>query len=778
MSGARVVRRTHSGRIVALAAFALAPAALAAQTAGAPPATPPADTTRRAPVAVAGPAVVPQTDQARGVDAEVRVALFELLNGQYVPAVTRLQFVQGSPSALAGAAASPGALRGRQEVLFLLSQGYYRLGQDAAFRSTAEALLAGGAAQRFAPILRTQLLLEAYRRGDVARTAQLAQGLGGAESQGLGALVAGLSAYQGRNFTAARAQFARAAAGNTMYAAYARYMDALSQLRQDTARTEPALAALQQVASNTVGEFADQVRLTAAQLAYESGQYPQAAALAAQIAPGSGLGAQALLTRAWALYKADQVQEAGEAFASFAQQFPQLPERDETRLMAAQSYLQLGRTDDAANIFRAVADSAAAEAADMQSRNAASMAEAARALVGASAAGLLFLADPASGKTVELQEAAGSDRTALASAVNDTVTVVAEIGAPSIVSLADLNERDASLGEAAASVPRRLLYAQTSASGARLDYASRASALYQADVQVALASYQLRQRLGANARQLAVLRAMQRGLAAEDARIAALTAQLAAAQDSLARVGSSLDASAQRIRQIFLVQASETRRLAAENQAMLDSARATIAPSATAQDNEVLTAESQTAATYRALADAVERSIDQAIARSPAFVLRDSVRARTAGIQRLTTETRAALERARAAVDGELARLDGADNDAISGIRAALATAEQQRSAAETQLVGVVERELAARASEMVAGLRRDTEAAQFGVASASFFKSLADSVTASTGGPGSASIGTGTGAAGTSTVSAPGSTGAAPAGAPAAGMPTSIPRK
>jgi len=433
--------------------LALAPVALAAQTtAGA--VRPPADTgARRAAV----PAVAPTADQARGVDAEVRVALFDLLNGQNVPAVSRLQYLQSSPTALGGAAAS-GALRGREEVLFLLAEGYYRLGADAGFRTTADALLADNGAARYAPILREQLLLEAYRGGDFARATQIAKTMTGTTSQGLGALVSGLAAYQTGDFAGARTQFAAAQQGNNAtYAGYARYMDALAQLRADTAQTAPALAALQQVASSAQGEFADQVRLTAAQLAYEGEQYAQAATLAGAIAPTSGLGAQALFTRAWALYKSNQLAPAGEAFAQFAQTFPQLPERDESRLMSAQVALQLGRTDEAARIFRAVADSAASEATAMQARTAATMADAAKALVTARAAGLLFVTDPANGKTVALNETAGADRSALATAVSDTVQVQSEVGAPEIVSLTDVSQRYTSLGAVASAVPQRVL---------------------------------------------------------------------------------------------------------------------------------------------------------------------------------------------------------------------------------------------------------------------------------------------------------------------------------
>ena len=46
-----------------------------------------------------------------------------------------------------------------------------------------------------------------------------------------------------------------------------------------------------------------------------------------------------------------------------------------------------------------------------------------------------------------------------------------------------------------------------------------------------------------------------------------------------------------------------------------------------------------------------------------------------------------------------------------------------QRTAAETRLVTLVDGELRARANEMLVNLRRDVEAAEFGSASALFFK-------------------------------------------------------
>ncbi len=50
---------------------------------------------------------------------------------------------------------------------------------------------------------------------------------------------------------------------------YAKYMDALTQIRSDTAHAANAVASLESVATGTTGAFADQVHLTAAQVAYE-----------------------------------------------------------------------------------------------------------------------------------------------------------------------------------------------------------------------------------------------------------------------------------------------------------------------------------------------------------------------------------------------------------------------------------------------------------------------------------------------------------------------------
>ena len=57
--------------------------------------------------------------------------------------------------------------------------------------------------------------------------------------------------------------------------------------------------------------------------------------------------------------------------------------------------------------------------------------------------------------------------------------------------------------------------------------------------------------------------------------------------------------------------------------------------------------------------------------------------------------------------------------------RQALSDAEARRTTIEGEVVAAVTAELTARANEMVASLQRSTEAAQFGTASAVFFRAV-----------------------------------------------------
>ena len=247
------------------------------------------DTTRRTMVPNA---VTPAVDPARGLDAEIRMALFELMHDRDVQALTRLRAVERAGGAgAAGATASTDAtgLRGTSDLRFLLAQSYYRLGMDSAFRTAATPLSSGG---RYAPVLRGQLMLDAYRRGDFARARQLAQQMDGREGRGLAQLVAGLSDYQSGDHAGARTAFQQAQQAGAPYAGYAQYMEALTLLRADTTQAQAALQMLERTAQSSDAEFADQVRLTAAQLAYESERWPDAIRIAGQVRAQGGLGAR------------------------------------------------------------------------------------------------------------------------------------------------------------------------------------------------------------------------------------------------------------------------------------------------------------------------------------------------------------------------------------------------------------------------------------------------------------------------------------------------------
>ncbi|MFL5563078.1 MAG: tetratricopeptide repeat protein [Gemmatimonadaceae bacterium] len=661
------------------------------------------------------------------------------MDDRYIPALTRLQWLSTSPIALTGAAASS-ALRGREDLMFLLSQAYYRLGMDSAFRATATPLTASSTAARFGRLLRSQLLLDAYRHGDFAGAIRLA-GTMGSEDQGLATLVAGLASYQTGDVAGAKQRFATARSSAAPYGQYAQYMEALTTLRADTTQRATAVTSLESLASSATGELQDQVRLTAAQVAFEAERYDDAARIAGQVSPSSGLAAEALLTRAWALYKGNNIAAAGQAFDEFATRYPQLPERDESRLMAGQALLQLGRTSDAATIFRTVADSATSESRLLQARAQGAMSQAARALVQARAAGFLFVNDPANGKTIALDVGAGSERQVLAAAFGDSAsTIVPVVSAAEIISLDDVSRRFDELAPSG-DLPRRVVFAPASATKNPQDFAARSQALYAADAAVVVAQHTLAELLASQQRQILLLQAMQGRLASDADAMAATAARLNAARDSLARLAVALDAASTRLRQMFVAQINTTRMLANENRASLDSVKASLAGAQGTSEYIVLDTESQTATAYSQLADIIERGLDTALGHHPVFAKRDSVNARGQQIATLLGETQSALAGARQAVTDEIARLQSGGSDRTRALQAELASAESRRTTAENSLVAVVDAELRARATEMIASLKRDTEAAEFGSASASFFQAIDAGQAPTTGTTSSASI-------------------------------------
>ncbi len=677
---------------------------------------PPAAATRAAVSTNAADTLPPPVNVASTFDAESRAALFDLMNDRTLSALLRLQQLLAAP-AQTGATAD--AARARTDATFLLAEAQYRLAMDSAFQATSAALLASAPSARYAPLLQSQQLLTAYRNGDFARVTQLAAAIREDRTQGLASLASGLAAYQLRQYPQARAAFAATIAAGPRFAPYARYMDILAQLRTDTAATANAITALQSLASSLKGSLADQVALTAAQLAYQSGKYEDAASIAGRIGMHSDVAPEALLTKAWAQYKAGRVADAGQSFAAFADSFPQLPSRDESRLMAAQSMLQVGSSVDAERLFRMVADSSAAEAQQLQAGTA-TLSAAARALVATRLAQLLNVADPTTGKTVALRDIGGAGGPILAAALSpDSTPPLPDVGVDRLISYTALVTQLASVKDSLSGVPRRVLFVPASTGGGSARYGMLADALYAADAGVALAKHELDEQRAFTAQRVAMLKGVQDALAKRRTAFDSLTAGMRAAQEKAAQAMPQLDTETGRIRAIILNDAQLVQSSARANLAQIEAERAR------GTDATTLAFEADAARQYAATAAFIASKVDQTIGRNVIFGLRDSLRTHSDSVKKLLDSAQTTLVTAQAAVAADLATLQRVDSSGDPRLRATLAAAEARRNMLQQQLQAAVETELRARSAEVLAQLQRDREAATFGVASASFFQAI-----------------------------------------------------
>ena len=688
-------------RGLSLAALALVALPLQAQQ------SPTATSTMR--TTLADTSLTPPIDPARALEAEVRVALNDLLANRTVSALQRLQWLASLPATPPAAGSTSETLRGRGDMLFLLAEAQYRLGMDSAFRTNAQSVLSIGPA-RYAPLLNSQLLLSAYRTGDFSRVTSLVQGGSGDQSRGLAALVAGLAAYQMRNYPTAATKFAAAKAAGAPYAQYAEYMDVLTSLRSDTTQTTPALARLEALAQTANGTFADQVRLTAAQLAYETTAYDRAITFANAVTPNGGLAPLALLTKAWAQYKNKDVAGAGQSFAAFADQYPLLPQRDEARLMAAQSLLQLGRTDEAGRLFRMVSDSGRAESQRLDAKSSDAVMNLARSLVRARAAGLLFANDPEMGKTIALEETAGADPQVLASVMTGTTPTLPAVEVARIVSLNDLMQRYGSVGDSAGMMlSKRVLFAPASANAAPTLFAQRAEAVMAADLDAAITSQRLRLASRNATLRLMQIRGLQQAMQGRGDTVAKLVARVDTTDSRLSGLLTSIDSTESHLRASLVTQVRNVQ----GGPAYVLSVRAD-----SLRQRGLIPSGLDVEALVAARTDSLLNAL-------PLFLLRDSVRIRMTKVRRELAESRTAIEQAdrlfAAAQTGQLTDTSAS----LSRIRSEQAAAQSRRSAAEAGLVAAVSTELSARATDLLALLQHDLQAAEFGTATAAFFNAI-----------------------------------------------------
>ncbi len=479
----------------------------------------------------------------------------------------------------------------------------------------------------------------------------------------------------------------------------------------DAARVQPVLQAQLQMAGyrdgtrplETALAASDPTHLRAAQNAYEAGDYDRAVAAADSVRADGPFGAAASLTAAWALYRSGKIAQAGERFGAFARAYPDLPERDEARLIEAQSALALRHDDEATRAFRAVIDAPSAPADPPNGG---------RLLVAARAADLLLLGDIAGGKAVAFPDSAMSGIDVLRAAVSGGAPAAPPVPAPdSVISIDQVRRR-----LAAAGTPwlARAVFRTTPDSAARDSLGRALAAVRAADVGVALAERAI-QRQGASAQaRVADLQRLKAGIR---------TPRDTTAGDSLSRVLATVDADHAKVHRLLLARITDMRDLSQENVARLDTVRRAMPGGPRPDDVVYLAREQGIAQGYRRLADRTATGLDSAIARHPVFVLEDSVRKRGARIRTLLAETRVAGASATGAIDSAITREQSGASPERVALRAALTAAQSRRDAAVARLVPIVDRALAARVAALAADRRRDLMAAEFGAASAAFFR-------------------------------------------------------
>lgn len=677
----------------------------------------------------------PESSQTRGVDTELRIALFDLAADRPLAALARLEWLRSSDLAMeldpargGSAAGSAGAQSpSRADLLFLLAESYNRLGMTSSFSEVAGALAQTPGAERYSPLVTSQLMLDAYRRGNFTRVRELARAVASTSAGArmpLVDLLDGLAAYQQRNYADSRAAFAKVRAEGGVYAPYAQLMDALAQMGGDTTRAPEALGALGSLAQVATGNFGDHVRLIAAELAYESGQYGSAVTNARGVGSGTGLAPQALLAQGWSLYRSGDLAAARSVFAEFASKYPLLPERDEARLMAGQAMLEGGDAVEAERYFQAMADSVAMELASLRSQPPSLLSDGARTLVAARAAGIAFVNFPRDGKTLAFSEGSDGNVSSMLAAFAGREAPPPRSG-PHIVSVADIDQRIGSAQpQLDASFPRRLLFMPAGKEGAER-FASLSQRLADADVRVALAGYDVNEQVEAKRMKIAALEELQNLIALHEKRLASDAVLVSTTRDSLTAMRTALARGRERVRQAVLGRIADTQRMAAENRAMVDSVRRSLRGSGVSTDEETLELESETATAFGQLATLVRSGLDSLIDRHPVFAMADSIAVGLRTADSLHAAVRSVLAGDSVVAARELAGLRAQESQRTTSARAALAAAEAERAAAERDLVALLDEDLRARAMALAGQLQHDREAAEYGSANAAFFRAI-----------------------------------------------------
>ncbi len=663
---------------------------------------------------LAAVAAMPSTATAQGPGADIQAsdassslrmelgsARFELASSRAVAAARRLEWLRGTSGWRAAATAADDA-----ELRFLLARAYFHLGASTPFRSLAEPMLHSSERDR-AATLRVLLVFDAYQRGDAARATSLAS----ASQDALVRFIAGLSCAEQGNAAQAQSLFTQAALAGGELERVARYMAALMLAAAEPSRTMEAVDLLRGVASGD-DELSRAAVGAAAQLAYAVRRYDVATQLSS---PAARAGDRSPLTarlHAWSLYHSGETAAASGAFAELADRHGDTPEGNEARVMAAQAMLDAGRRSTSAEHFVRAADALGVRVAELASFDGPRATAAARSVVAARETAMLFSEIGRGPLGVELPRM---------SVVSGDASV-----RPVLMSIV-LQERWIAdlLPRLGLGFPHSLLRQQSSGRIARAEHTSAALALREADVEVAMAAFALHE---AQARHDVAIRqsgALGELVGTERQGLAKIERRLQSTQDSLVSVLAAMGESRERVRRLLREQIEATRALAAENARLADTLRGRMGNWMNPAEAQVLTAERSASVEFTRLAEIVAGGLDGVIVRHPVFARHDSVTAHVRRNRMLLAEARAQLASTERVAHEAGERGRSTEDAGITRAHAALGAAEQQRSAAEGRLTRMVEAELNARAARWLAELRRLSEVAEFGSATALFFAAI-----------------------------------------------------
>src|SRR5215218_9531267 len=163
----------------------------------------------------------PAADPARAVDAELRIALHELLSDRPTAALARLA-AMGTTPAFGDRDGDRHALARR----VLTAEAHARLGLDEQLELGAGELLADPAARALAPALRARLAVRAYARGDDGAVLRLASGAPSSGGDGVASLMAGLARLRAGSPRDAMTELGAARRAGGVAASVAAYADA------------------------------------------------------------------------------------------------------------------------------------------------------------------------------------------------------------------------------------------------------------------------------------------------------------------------------------------------------------------------------------------------------------------------------------------------------------------------------------------------------------------------------------------------------------------------